>query len=79
MHESQRDRLNQLLEAKLEMLTAYQTMVNNGTWVTWPDGNQFFVIKPEDFRELLAPSEKVDEAEQRQEDGRRARMPPLFP
>lgn len=67
-----------LLEAKLEMLTAYETMVNKGTWVSWPDGNQYFVIKPEDFRALIEPSERVDEAEEREEQGRRARMPPLF-
>ncbi|MBY5767043.1 hypothetical protein HFO06_28765 [Rhizobium leguminosarum] len=57
------------------MLKAYETMMNKGMWVTWPDGNQYFVIKPEDFRELLAPAERVDEAADRQEEGRRARMP----
>lgn len=67
-----------LLEAKLQMLTAYEMMVNKGTWVSWPDGNQYFVIKPEDFRALIEPSERVDEAEEREEQGRRARMPPFF-
>lgn len=61
------------------MLKAYETMVNKGMWVTWPDGNQYFVIKPQDFHELLAPAERVDEAAERQEEGRRARMSPPFP
>ncbi|NKL15594.1 hypothetical protein GFL78_27285 [Rhizobium leguminosarum bv. viciae] len=67
-----------LLEAKLQMLAAYETMVGKGTWVLWPDGNQYLVIKPEDFRALMEPSERVDEAEEREEQGRRARMPPFF-
>lgn len=56
-----------LLEAKLQMLAAYEAMVNKGTWVSWPDGNQYFVIKPEDFRALIEPSERVDEADEREE------------
>ncbi|UPA27019.1 hypothetical protein [Shinella oryzae] len=71
--------MNILLEAKLELLKAYETMVNKGMWVTWPDGNQYFVIRPEHFRELLEPSERVDEAEDRLEAGRRARMAPVLP
>lgn len=67
-----------LFEAKLQMLAAYEAIVGKGTWGQWPDGNQYFVIKPEDFRALIEPSERVDEAQEREEQGRRARMPPFF-
>ena len=67
-----------LLEAKLQMLAAYETMSTKLPGFSWPDGNQYFVIKPDDFRALIEPSERVDEAQEREERGRRARMPPFF-
>lgn len=70
--------MDRLTAAKLEMLKAYETMVNKGTWVSWPDGNQYFVIRPEDFRELMDPHDQVLNEEQYLEDARKARMPPFF-
>lgn len=52
-----------LIAAKLAMLQAYEDMLNKGQWVTWVDGNQYFVIKPEDFRSLLDPHDAVLDAE----------------
>ncbi|ULJ74201.1 hypothetical protein [Rhizobium gallicum] len=45
------------------MLTAFETMLNKGKWVSWPDGQQYFVIRPEDFHELMEPYDKVLDAE----------------
>lgn len=52
-----------LIAAKLAMLQAYEDMLNKGQWVTWRDGNRYFVIKPEDFRSLLDPHDAVLDAE----------------
>ncbi|RVH60387.1 hypothetical protein CN198_30065 [Sinorhizobium meliloti] len=52
-----------LIAAKLAMLQAYEDTLNKGRWVTWLNGNQYFVIKPEDFRSLLDPHDAVLDAE----------------
>ena len=45
------------------MLKAFEAMLNKGTWVTWLDGQQYFVSKPMDFHELMEPYDKVLDAE----------------
>ena len=55
--------MNQVLEAKLAMYDALMDMLNKGQWVAWPNGNQYFVIKPEDFRELMEPYDRLLDAE----------------
>lgn len=35
------------------MYDALMAVLKKGQWVVWPDGNQYFVIKPENFRELM--------------------------
>ncbi|WFT86768.1 hypothetical protein [Rhizobium leguminosarum] len=34
-------------------IEAFHAMLNKGEWVSWPDGNQYFVIKPQDFHSLM--------------------------
>ncbi len=55
--------MNKVIEAKLRMYDALITMLNKGQWVGWPDGNQYFVIKPENFRELIEPYDRLLDAE----------------
>lgn len=45
------------------MYKAFMDLLNTGQWITWLDGNQYFVIKPDDFRELLEPYDRLFDAE----------------
>ncbi|WP_425985229.1 hypothetical protein [Ensifer sp. R-19] len=55
--------MNKVVEAKLGMYDALMAMLNKGQWVAWPNGNQYLVIKPEDFRELMEPYDRLIDAE----------------
>lgn len=55
--------MNKVIEAKLGMYDALMAMLNKGQWVVWPDGNQYFVIKPENFRELMEPYDRLLDGE----------------
>ncbi len=55
--------MNKVIEAKLGMYDALMVVLNKGQWVVWPDGNQYFVIKPENFRELMEPYDRLLDAE----------------
>lgn len=52
-----------VIEAKLGMYDALMAILNKGKWVSWPDGNQYFVIKPEHYYEIMDPYERLLEAE----------------
>lgn len=55
--------MDKVIVAKLNMLKAFETMLNKGRWVSWPDGHQYFVIKPADFHELMGPYDDVLDVE----------------
>ncbi|MBB2677434.1 UNVERIFIED_ORG: hypothetical protein GGI61_000980 [Rhizobium esperanzae] len=55
--------MSKVIEAKMGMYDALMAMLNKGQWVVWPDGNQYFVIKPENFRELMEPYDRLLDAE----------------
>ncbi|WP_271893356.1 hypothetical protein [Candidatus Phyllobacterium onerii] len=64
--------MDKLVAAKLNMLAAFETMVNKGSWVSWPDGQQYFVIRPEDFQEIIKPYDAVLDEEHEAEKTARA-------
>ena len=55
--------MDKIIEAKLGIYDTFIAMLNKGQWVFWPDGNQYFVIKPEHYYELMEPYERLLEAE----------------
>ncbi|KAB1110478.1 hypothetical protein F4V89_23010 [Neorhizobium galegae] len=55
--------MKKVTEAKLGMYDSLMAVLNKGQWVVWPDGNQYFVIKPENFRELMEPYDRLLDAE----------------
>jgi hypothetical protein len=55
--------VDKVIVAKLNLLKAFETMLNKGRWVSWPDGHQYFVIKSADFHELMGPYDDVLDAE----------------
>ncbi len=56
--------MKKVTEAKLGMYDALMAVLNKGQWVVWLDGNQYFVIKPENFRELMEPYDRLLDAEE---------------
>ncbi|MBD9639857.1 hypothetical protein IB277_26545 [Ensifer sp. ENS07] len=55
--------MDKVIEAKLAMLKAYETVLSKGKWVTWPDNNQYLVITPLDFDLLKKPHGDLLDAE----------------
>ncbi|MGO8661544.1 hypothetical protein ACC805_12290 [Rhizobium ruizarguesonis] len=55
--------MDKVIEAKLAMLKAYETVLNKGKWVTWLDNNQYLVIAPLDFDLLKKPYDHLLDAE----------------
>lgn len=55
--------MDKVIEAKLAMLKAYETVLSKGKWVTWPDNTQYLVITPHDFDLLKKPYDDFLDAE----------------